>query len=329
MIPSRSAVPFAAAFTIAGCVTEVELTRAPLTPLADAGAQDVVTSPWRVVASGVTDDLTAVHGVVANDVWMVGGNGRVLHWNGSALEVVPSRTTADLSAVRVMGPREVWVVGTQTTGEGVVLQWDGLDWRDLTPMTRMPTSMRGIWGAPDDVWVAGGDLTGFEPGIWHRTGVGWRPEMGPQPRPIAWQAVQGERNGDLWFVGDGPTVWNRGGGTWTEAPMPGGRPSAETLPTRGLCVQGGNVWYTTATATVRINGASVTPFPAVAAMRGLWCDPTGEVWAAGVAGRVGRFRAGGWSVEALTDVTLRAVWSAPDGTRWTVGDQGTVLRRVP
>ncbi len=330
MKPPRPATLIAAALLATGCVADVELTRAPLAAGGDAATQDVVTTSWRAVPSGISDDLAAIHGIVGGDVWMVGANGRVLRWNGTALQVVPTRTTADLTGVRVVGPREVWVVGTQMNVDGVVLLWDGTDWRDLSPTPRGPTPLRAIWTAPpDEVWAVGGDIGTLEPGIWHRTAGAWRPEMGPQPRPVPWSAVQGDRNGDLWLIGDGAVVWRRTAGGWSAAPMPGGRPSPETLPTRGLCLSGDTLWYTTPGAAVRVTGPSVGMFPAAAAMRGLWCDPSGEVWAVGVAGRVGRFRAGAWALETVTDADLRAVWSAPDGTRWAVGDQGTVFRRVP
>jgi hypothetical protein len=65
--------------------------------------------------TGELPALFKVWGRDADDVWIVGSNGTILHWDGDALAVVPSGTDAVLFTV-TGSRREVVIVGGRSTG---------------------------------------------------------------------------------------------------------------------------------------------------------------------------------------------------------------------
>ncbi|MEN0063132.1 MAG: vanadium-dependent haloperoxidase [Myxococcota bacterium] len=151
---------------------------------------DIPTTP-----AGELPSLFKVWGRSANDVWIVGGLGTVLHWNGEVLSVVPSGTTADLFTVTGnddevvavggggqgvvirggrdgfvdetppgapliqaawMDNRETWIAGAQ----GYAARKRGR--RDYKPVdlgfTEVPGSIHAVWSDGRDVWAVGGDV---------------------------------------------------------------------------------------------------------------------------------------------------------------------------
>ncbi|HEX4353932.1 MAG TPA: hypothetical protein VHZ95_13480, partial [Polyangiales bacterium] len=62
-----------------------------------------------------------VWGTSANDVWIVGGDGDIVHFDGQAFTKIDSGTTSALSAVHGTSPTDVWTAGE----EGTTLHWDG------------------------------------------------------------------------------------------------------------------------------------------------------------------------------------------------------------
>src|SRR5215831_18736214 len=67
------------------------------------------------------NNLSAIWGSEASDVWAVGDSGTILHWDGSAWSSVSSGTTNALRAVWGSGASDVWAVGDF----GTILHWDG------------------------------------------------------------------------------------------------------------------------------------------------------------------------------------------------------------
>lgn len=73
--------------------------------------------------------LRDIGGTAANDIWVVGNGGTILHYDGTQWTQVTSGTTADLVSVSVRGPDDVWA-----TGQGaVVLHRDSQGWKIVYP----------------------------------------------------------------------------------------------------------------------------------------------------------------------------------------------------
>jgi hypothetical protein len=68
-----------------------------------------------------------VWGSAADDVYIVGRNGAVLHWDGAALTELHVGASQDLISVWGTGKDHVVIVGGRSSG--VVVRWDGVEWR--------------------------------------------------------------------------------------------------------------------------------------------------------------------------------------------------------
>jgi hypothetical protein len=83
------------------------------------------------VANPNVADLQAVQGTAADDIWAVGQNGTVLHWDGRSLRATESGSKVMLSDVWPRARDDAWAVGL----DGATLHWDGHAWR------RVPSTM--------------------------------------------------------------------------------------------------------------------------------------------------------------------------------------------
>ena len=86
--------------------------------------------------------LVWVHGTSASDVFAVGQNGVIVHYNGSTWTSMSSGTNADLGGVFARTPQDVFAAGTS----GTVLHSDGLGWSSVPTGTM--AELGGVF-APD------------------------------------------------------------------------------------------------------------------------------------------------------------------------------------
>lgn len=93
-----------------------------------------------------------VWGTGADDVYIVGQRGAVLHWNGSELDELLVGTSQDLISLWGTGPDNIVIVGGRSNG--VVARFDGTEW---TTQTLAPApGLNGVWmQEPGVAWVAG------------------------------------------------------------------------------------------------------------------------------------------------------------------------------
>jgi hypothetical protein len=125
----------------------------PSVPINRNGAVGMAAlAPWREYDSASRADIERTWGTFNNDVWGVGRNGVVRHWDGSSdflWTTVNAGVTADLHSVWGRSANDVWVIGDDST----IAHWDGTSWK------REPTEpglrLYGIWGSGEDVWIVG------------------------------------------------------------------------------------------------------------------------------------------------------------------------------
>jgi hypothetical protein len=108
--------------------------------------------PWQEYDSASRADIERTWGTASRDVWAVGRNGVVRHWDGTSTFLwgaVDTGATDDLHGVWGRGEDDVWVVGDNST----ILHWDGTRWtRELSePLLRL----HGIWGDAENMWIVG------------------------------------------------------------------------------------------------------------------------------------------------------------------------------
>lgn len=304
----------------AGCVTDVELTRAP-------GGISAAGGRWRAVESGTTRDLHRVWGSGPGDVWAVGDGGTAVHWDGLAWSTVATNTTASLTGVWGADRNDVWAVGAGPPGAPGLIHWDGTRWTEVPLSVRDPVMLRAIWGSgAGDVWAVGGAPDAPGPSVWRRGPSGWRPESVSGARAVGFTGIEGRGVQDLWLVGRGPLLVHQARGEWLP---PVTAPPGVVLG-GSLCVTSdGAVWVTAAGDAIhRLRGASWTRFALApgAALRGLWCGSADDVWGVGDGGRISHWDGAAWTSEAVGGADLAAVWDSDAGERWAVGARGAVLR---
>jgi hypothetical protein len=143
-------------------------------------------------ANGELPALFKVWGRAADDVYAVGGNGLILHYDGAAWAIVPSGTTARLFTVTGTDD-DVAIVGGDANGVVLIDSGDGFE--DATP-DGAPVLQGVTYDRRGDLWVTGKDAAVFV-----RHGKNWEfqpdtVEARPESLHSAWH------DGDaLWAVG--------------------------------------------------------------------------------------------------------------------------------
>lgn len=126
----------------------------PLVPIARSGSAFgmVALPPWKEYDSASRADIERTWGTWNDDVWAVGRNGVVRHWDGTSSflwKEVDVGVTDDLHSVWGRASDDVWAIGDNST----IVHWDGKRW------TREPTDpdlrLYGIWGDSKNVWIVG------------------------------------------------------------------------------------------------------------------------------------------------------------------------------
>ena len=78
-------------------------------------------------------ELWGIWGAAPNDMWMVGQNGVIVHYDGTAFTAVVSPTDLLLLGIWGSGPNDIWAVGIN----GAILHYDGAGWSfSPSPTTR-------------------------------------------------------------------------------------------------------------------------------------------------------------------------------------------------
>ena len=116
----------------------------------------------------ISGSLKKIWGSGPSDVFAVGDNGVILHWDGITWSAMESVATVALSAVWGTGPNDVFVAGGDSTiGVVAVYHWNGHAW---SPFFSAPTTFpsgAGIWGpATNDMYLASN-------GLRHSDGTSW------------------------------------------------------------------------------------------------------------------------------------------------------------
>lgn len=157
------------------------------------GGEVVTELPEEVLGQGT---FFKVWGAAADDVWVVGEQGRVIHYDGAGWKVAQLGSAPRLVTVHGAGD-EVVLVGGST--QAVILEREGvneLEFRDRSPSGE--TLLSGVFVGDDGVALAVG-MVGL---VMRREGAQapWVRTSG-QPLTRDWHAVWRDGRGDWWVVG--------------------------------------------------------------------------------------------------------------------------------
>ncbi len=136
---------------------------------------------WQeMVLPAETPLLNWVYGFAADDVFVAGLNGVMLHWDGTAFTSMPTPTDEWLWGVWGAAPDDVWAVGGggRTEDEAVILHYDGSAWTqvEVPPLERAGVrAFFKVWGSgPNDVVIVGqrGIILRWDGTRFHEQGAG-------------------------------------------------------------------------------------------------------------------------------------------------------------
>ncbi|MBI3032103.1 thioredoxin domain-containing protein [Candidatus Woesearchaeota archaeon] len=162
---------------------------------------------WEKIESGTTKHLVGIWGSSSNDVFAVGYDGTILHYNGVSWTEMESGTKVQkvhLSGIWGSSSNDVFAVGW----DGTILHYDGNTWTEMESGT--PYTLFNIWGSSsNDVFAVGWDGT-----ILHYDGNTWT-EMESGTK-VGLNGIWGSSSNDVFAVGHDGIILHYNGNTWTE-----------------------------------------------------------------------------------------------------------------
>ena len=288
--------------------------------------------------------LRGVWAVSAGDVWAVGDNGAIEHFDGKAWTLIASPVTTSLVAVWGSDTNDVWAVGEK----GTIVHFDGLSWTQVaSPTTARLGTLSGT--AADNVWASSSAVPFLPPGIQggaepdatllHFDGKNWKTVASESPTAVAALA----RN-DVW-VGSCGSLRHFDGMAWTSfttpdgcisdlAGVPGGPVFAVNLS--GVYCMPHALVLCSSFGLLRFDG---TAWTSSAQPAELLSAREGRIWAftdrkiAPDTPTLATFEGGRWTRRSLQRVGWRTLFQGPHrlaappgGEAWVVGEGGRRIR---
>lgn len=154
------------------------------------------------------NDLNAIWGTEADDIFSVGDNGTIIHFDGTVWTRMDSPTNEDLLGLWGYESNNVYAVGSN----GTCIQYDGQEWRSLDCGTdAILTNIRGF--SDNDIYVS----TAFNSGkILHFNGNDWETINTPLDYlPISSLFdIWGDSQGKIYVVGSSDAILQWDGSQW-------------------------------------------------------------------------------------------------------------------
>jgi len=286
---------------------------------------------WALQATGVTVALRGVYGRAADDVWAVGDDATIVHWDGAAW--TPAFTVAGITL------RSAWIAPETTGADGVYAVGTGGQlaeyregaWR-LTQIAKADAELRDIFGVDGALFAVGTEATITVKKV---TAPNWQGQTSNDPRDSDLFAIVGRAADDVVAFGADGTVIRYNGQKWTVEAATGPRYAAADLVSATWVDDAGSDRYLVVGADgggLALSGTSWVDMPTRPArgVRDFAGAPEAHVCAVGSGGLMMTWGDQGWTAVPLaTTADLNGVAVAEDGTSWAVGSAGTIVRTAP
>ncbi len=262
--------------------------------------------------------LFDVWGSGEEDVYAVGLDGTVVHWDGKSWSSsVLGASGHPWPLVALSGGADGgWMA---VGGEGTALRWDGqaVD-RVAAPVD---VGLEGVWWVSEgEVWAVGGGGT-----VLRWDGSSWQTQSVPVNADL--HAVGGAVAGQPVAVGGGGVIVRRGGGVWQQDDSP------VTADLRAVWMASADAGWAVGDGGVIVSWDGTAwqeePSPTSQDLVALWGVAPDDVWAAGKAGAIAHRDASGWqSVKSPAGADWFAVWADAEGDVVLTGTDGFTAVRT-
>jgi len=282
----------------------------------------VATVPtWSAMNSGTTKDLQDIWGTSGRDVFAVGADGTILHYNGSAWSTMNSVPGQSLYGVWGSSASDVFAVGAG----GTIRHYNGSAWSAMN--SGVTDYLFSVWGTSStNVYAVGGG--GSLRTILHYDGNTWSPSY----RNVGglFRAVWGSSANNIFVVGDGGVIWHSSNGVAWSAMNSGvtdylysvwGTSSTNVYAVGGggslqtILHYDGNTWspsYSDSGSLFRaVWGSSANNIFVVGDGDVIWHSSNGSDWSAMASG--------------VPTTNLSGVWGACANDVFAVGLTGTII----
>lgn len=272
---------------------------------------------WKAVTGVTKEDLLAVHGAAAGEVWAVGDK-VILRYDGSKWSSTAS-LVAEPKGVWALASDDVWVVGANGAQH-----YDGKDW---TLSEDVKTEwLSCVYGAgKNDIWALG-----MLDKVFHYTGS-WSSSTEPTH---TWTAIWGSGTKDVWTTSWGGWILHYNGTAWADSPS-GTKESLYAM--WGFSAT--DIWAVGDNDTIlHYDGKSWNKLPtglsASAAWSGVWGTSSKDLWVVGgektasgsySGSMIGHYDGSKWTISNVNgSAYLQSVWGSSSSDVWAVGMGGTL-----
>ncbi len=271
-------------------------------------------SEWLKMNSGTNKNLTDIWGNSANDVYVVGSYGTILHYDGNNWSAMDSGTEEYLSSVWSSSANDVFAV----LETGTILHYDGSNWS--TMISGIDKYLSCVWGSSaNDVFVVGSSGT-----ILHYDGNNWTTMNSGTDGFIL--NVWGRSANDVFAVGAG-IILHYDGSNWNT--MDSGNShiiygvwSSSANDVFAVCRNGDILHYDGSNWSTMIIGTDDDE-----SLYGVGGSSANDVYAVGDSGNILHYDGSTWSkMNSRTINWFEDVWATTSKV-FCIGSKGTILYR--
>jgi Leucine-rich repeat (LRR) protein len=269
---------------------------------------------WNTMESKSTNWLNGIWGTSSENVFVVGNDSTILHFDGADWLSMTSTTQQNLHHVYGLSETDIVAVGA----EGTMLHYNGSNWENQQSLANI--FLWALWGQDNIMYAVGNDGT-----ILKRTNDIWEQESSNTNHDL--KAIWGSSLNDIFVVGEQGTILHYTGTTWNQID------SYTNTNVDLRCVYGfsnndvyaggyqGTVLHYNGTKWSTVNIGDTNH------IMDIWGSNEERVFAVGYQGSIFYYDGTIWTkMESGTTNPLRSIWGHSTSDVFTVGYDGTILR---